>query len=67
MEDVRQEDCPDMESVTSSVSVPDETYGPMQLMTYLAAQEGDLYLFPGISSFPIPPPGPSCPWRMIRN
>ena len=36
----------DMESMTCSILYVDETYGAMQLMTYVAAQEGDLYLLP---------------------
>lgn len=46
LEEVRLEELPDMESVSSAVSFPDETYGAMIVTTYFAAQEGDLYLLP---------------------
>lgn len=46
MEKVRTEEMQDMESMRSVSIYQDETYGPMQLMTYIAAQEGDLYLLP---------------------
>lgn len=46
MEKVRQEELPDMEECRPVMMLQDETYGPMQLMTYLAAGEGDLYLLP---------------------
>ena len=46
LEDVRQENFPELESVSSAVSVPDEAYGAMIVTTYFAAQEGDLYLLP---------------------
>ena len=35
-----------MELMSAVLMSPDETYGPMQLMTYLAAGEGDLFLLP---------------------
>lgn len=44
LEDIRQKEMPDMETITSAVSYPDQTYGAMILTTYIAAQEGDLYL-----------------------
>ena len=46
MEKVRTEEMPDMESMRSVSIYQDETYGPMQLMTFVAAHEGDLYLLP---------------------
>lgn len=46
MEKVRQEQFPDQQEMRSVSLVPDDTYGPMQLVTYLAAREGDLYLLP---------------------
>ena len=44
LEQVRLDEMPDMESVSSVTLYPDDTYGPMQLMTHMAAQEGDVYL-----------------------
>ena len=44
MNRVHEEEMPDMESVTFNVMTLDSTYGPMQLTTYMAAGEGDLYL-----------------------
>lgn len=46
MDHVRETEMPEMEQITSVMMVPDDTYGPMQLMTYLSAGEGDLYLLP---------------------
>lgn len=46
MEKVRAEEMPDMESMSAVMLTQDATYGPMQLMTYMAAAEGDLYLLP---------------------
>ena len=46
MEQIRVNEMPEMESMTCSVSYPDETYGAMILATRVAAQEGDLYLLP---------------------
>ena len=46
MEDVRQAEMQDMEVMTPLQMLDDSTYGPMQLMTYLAVGEGDLYLLP---------------------
>ena len=46
MERVRVNEMPDMESMTSSTLYKDDTYGAMQLTTYMAAAEGDLYLLP---------------------
>ena len=44
MENVRVTEMADMEAMSANVLTSDETYGPMQLMTYLAAGEGDVYL-----------------------
>lgn len=46
MERVRAESFPDMEVMQSTTMLDDSTYGPMQLTTYIAAGEGDLYLLP---------------------
>ncbi len=46
MERVRTESFPDMEVMQSTTMLDDSTYGPMQLTTYIAAGEGDLYLLP---------------------
>ena len=43
MENVREKEMPDMEIMSSVTFYPDSTYGPMQLVTHMAAQEGDLY------------------------
>lgn len=44
MEDIRQTEMPDMEDMTSVVMINDDTYFVMQLSTYIAAGEGDVYL-----------------------
>lgn len=44
MEKIRLSEMPDMDLMTSVTSYPDETYGAMVLTTYIAANEGDLYL-----------------------
>jgi hypothetical protein len=44
MDKVREDEMPDMESMFPNLVIMDNTYGPMQLVTYVAAQEGDLYL-----------------------
>ena len=44
MENVRQTEMPDMEEMKPLMLLEDDTYGPMQLMTYMAAGEGDVYL-----------------------
>ena len=44
MDHVRETEMHEMEEITSVMMVPDDTYGPVQLMTYLSAGEGDLYL-----------------------
>ncbi len=46
MAEVRERDLPDMEVMSSLMMGIDSTYGPMQLSTYMAAGEGDLYLLP---------------------
>ena len=46
MENVRKEKMPAMEQMQAVQMVPDDTYGQMQLVTYLSAGEGDLYLLP---------------------
>ena len=43
---IQETELPDMEQVGSLLLTNDATYGPMQLMTYLAAGEGDVYLLP---------------------
>lgn len=43
---VRTEEMSDMEDMSAQLLTPDDTYGPMQLMTYLTAGEGDIYLLP---------------------
>ena len=46
MAKVQEEELPEMEQMTCVPIIMDETYGPMQLTTYIAAREGDLYLLP---------------------
>ena len=46
MERIRSEEMSDMKEMTCMIAYVDETYGAMQLMTYVAAREGDLYLLP---------------------
>lgn len=46
MEQVRVNEMPDMEDMSTVFLTVDETYTPMQLMTYFAAGEGDLYILP---------------------
>ena len=43
---VRETEMPEMEDLSPLLMMPDDTYGPMQLLTYLSAGEGDLYLLP---------------------
>ena len=43
-EKVRSEEMPDLETIQVVTLYMDEQYGSMQLMTYIAASEGDLYL-----------------------
>ncbi len=46
MDNVRKTEMSDMEELNYVTLMVDDTYGPMQLMTYLAVGEGDLYLLP---------------------
>ena len=46
MDHVRETEMQDMEELRPMMLTTDSAYGPMQLMTYLAAGEGDLYLVP---------------------
>ncbi len=46
MEKVREQEMPGMQEMIANQILPDNSYGPMQLITYLAAGEGDLYLLP---------------------
>lgn len=46
MNSVREKELPEMESMRSVSLVQDSTYGPMQLIAYISAREGDLYLLP---------------------
>ena len=46
MEKVRSEEMPEMEEMTSMTMFVDDSYGPMQLMTYMSAQEGDIFFLP---------------------
>ena len=46
MASVREEKMPEMEEMNALLLATDATYGPMQLTTYIAAAEGDLYLLP---------------------
>ena len=46
MDNVRETEMSDMEEMRPQTLVDDAAYGPMQLMTYLAAGEGDVYLLP---------------------
>lgn len=46
MNHVRETEMEDMEELMPLMLTTDASYGPMQLMTYLAAGEGDLYLLP---------------------
>lgn len=44
LEDVRRQHMPDMEEVTFTSVGYDDTYGQMQLMVWMAAGQGDLYM-----------------------
>ena len=44
LENIRQTEMADMEQMTSVILVSDDYYGTMQLSTYMAAGEGDVYL-----------------------
>ena len=46
MEKIRAGEMADMETMSSNTFFQDSNYGPMQLATYMAAAEGDLYLLP---------------------
>jgi len=46
LESVRENEMPEMEEIACQMLMADDTYGPMQLMTFLAAGEGDVYLLP---------------------
>ena len=46
MDGVRENEMPGMEVMKPLMLMDDGNYGPMQLMTYLAAGEGDVYLLP---------------------
>ena len=44
--EVREEKMPEMEEISSLMLTTDANYGPMQLSTFVAAGEGDLYFLP---------------------
>ena len=44
LEALRLSEMPDQEEISCQVMLDDGNYGPMQLMTYVAAHEGDVYL-----------------------
>ena len=46
MENIRASEMSDMEQMDSAFLMVDDTYTPMQLMTYIAAGEGHLYMLP---------------------
>ena len=46
MDNIRETEMSDMEEMSSVMLAMDDTYGPMQLMTYLSAGEGDVYMLP---------------------
>ena len=46
LSEVREEQMPDMEELHALAMSTDATYGPMQLSTYVAAGEGDVYFLP---------------------
>ena len=46
MSRVREEELPEMEDMHTLLLTTDATYGPMQITTYLAAGEGDIYILP---------------------
>ena len=46
MENVRETEMSDMEVMKPQMLLDDNAYGPMQLMTYMAVGEGDVYLLP---------------------
>ena len=46
MDNVRETEMSDMETLTFNTLSMDNTYGPMQLTTYISVGEGDLYYIP---------------------
>ena len=46
LDQVRETEMADVEEMKPLMLTTDSAYGPMQLMTYLAAGEGDVYLLP---------------------
>ena len=44
LDNLRETELADMEEVSSVQMLDDSTYGPMQMMVYLSAGEGDVYL-----------------------
>ena len=46
LENVRVSEMEDMEEIIPRLLVDDSQYGPMQLVTYIAAGEGDVFLLP---------------------
>lgn len=46
MQAVREDQMADMEEMNALMLTADDTYGPMQISTYIAAGEGDLYILP---------------------
>ena len=44
LENIRETELPEMEEIISVQMLDDSTYGPMQLMAYFSAGDGDLYL-----------------------
>ncbi len=46
IDSVRAESMSDMEQMDAIMMSTDDTYGPMQLSTYIAAGEGDIYMVP---------------------
>lgn len=46
MKSVGEEHLPEMEVMRAQLLVTDSAYGPMQLVTYIAAGQGDIFLLP---------------------
>ena len=46
LEEIRASDLPEQEEINAYTILMDDNYGAMQLTTYLAAGEGDIYLLP---------------------
>lgn len=46
LDDIREEEMSDMEKMDHLLLTTDDTYGAMQLTTYIAAGEGDVYILP---------------------